>query len=297
MKTIKLILALLLTASPALNAMVTAKEAELDLIKRRAQDTSVHATPARVKRSQASSIANRRSIAGYESAGKLPLVVATSPLETAALAEVHEDLAVMAKLVDDAISSDRRDRSLDYYRAMGIVVDPLPCGSASANLYIEGYGAIVQTSVQFPLAPPKQEETAKPGEKPKSSAWESARRELFGGIDDDTAEAIFLPEHREEYSAERVEAMKQNILKALAHASNFRGLKSDESVTVVVRRRVPGSQFLLLKDSYVSVKPADSPEDAKATMTIRITKSDADALAAGKMDEDEFRKRASVAIY
>jgi hypothetical protein len=32
-------------------------------------------------------------------------------------------------------------------------------------------------------------------------------------------------------------------------------------------------------------------------MTIRVKKSDADALAAMRIDDDEFRKRATVTVY
>lgn len=225
-----------------------------------------------------------------------PLVVASSPLEPAALAELREDLTVMARLVNDALSDDREDHSVR--RAMGIVVNWLPGSATADNLYIQGHGAIVQTSVRFPLAPPKKDATAKPAEAPKNSAWESARRELFGENQDTDAAVVFPPENREEYNAERIETLKKDMFKALANASNFRRLAGDETVTVVVRSRVgPRSQIVLFRsqDSHGRTQPNSG--EADATMTIRVKKSDADALAAGKINEGEFHNRARVAIY
>lgn len=234
--------------------------------------------------------------ASYVNSAEPPLVVATTPLEPAALAELREDLTVMAKLLDNEISDERDDHSMR--RAMGIVVNWMPGGTASDHLYLEGYGAILQTSVRFPLASPKKEEATKPAEPPKNSAWESARREIYGGDKDEEDLVIFRQEHREEYSPERVETLKKAILKALASANNFRRLDRDETVTAVVRSRTGSrSQVMLFKSSDAHGKAQTNTNEPDSTLTIRIKKADADALAAGKISEDEFRKRAKVAIY
>lgn len=233
--------------------------------------------------------------AGFANSAEAPLIVATTPLDSMALAELREDLIVMGKLVNDAVSDHREDAAV--HRAMGIVVNWLPGAATANNLYIAGHGAIVQTSVRYPLEPAKQEETTKPAEAPKNSAWESARRELFGR-EIEEAEVVFPPERREEYDAGRVEILKNNLLKALANANNFRRLNDDETVTAVVRSRTnPRSQvFMFRSHDGVGKTPATSNE-TDTTMTIRIKKSDAEDLAAGKISEDEFRKRAKVAIY
>ena len=324
MKTTKLILALILTAPCALSAPSAIDQTEDEMKEasvalQRQVRAATAATPGgqrplersmkeaehvlQLAQNQASqaiagTVPRYKRVLGahYASAPELPLVVATSRLGTTTLAELREDLTVLAKLVDDAISDDRGD--LSVRRAMGIVVDWLPGVTSSANLYIEGHGAIVQTCVRFPLAPPKQEEITKPAEKPRNSAWESARRELFGGTNDDAAEVVFPPETREEYSSARVEALKKNILKALINARNFRGLKSDESVTVVVRSRPTTHSQIVFFSSHVSHgKTTPTNDETEATMTIHIKKSDADALATGAIKEEEFGKRACVAIY
>lgn len=233
--------------------------------------------------------------AGFATSAEAPLIVATAPVDSTALTELREDLIVMGKLVNDTVADHREDAAV--HRAMGIVVNWLPGGATADNLYIAGHGAIVQTAVRYPLEPAKQEATAKPAEVPKNSAWESARRELFGR-EIEEAEVVFPPERREEYDADRVETLKKNILKALANASNFRRLGGDETVTAVVRSRTGSRSQVFMFRSHDGVgKTPTSSNETDSTMTIRIKKSDADDLTAGKITEDEFRKRAKVAIY
>jgi hypothetical protein len=244
---------------------------------------------------QVGSTLKRAFGAGFANSSEAPLIVATSPLDATALAELREDLIVMGKLVNDAVTDNRDEVAV--HRAMGIVVNWLPGGATTGNLYIAGHGAVVQTSVHYPLAPAKQEETTKPAETPKNSAWESARRELFGR-ELEEAEVVFPPERREEYDAGRVETLKKNVLKALANAGNFRRLDDDETVTAVVRSRTtPRSQVFMFRSHDGAGKTPTTSNEAEGTLTIRIKKSDANALAAGKITEDEFRKRAKVAIY
>lgn len=233
--------------------------------------------------------------AGVASLAEAPLIISTKSLEPAVLAELREDLAVLGKLVNDALADNRDEAGV--HRAMGIVVNLLPGHGGNDNLYIEGHGVILQTTVRFPLAPAKKEETTKPAEAPKNSAWDTARRELFGGANEE--EILFMPDRREEYDADRVESLQKSLVQSLANASNFRHLGQEETVTVVVRGGGgPRSQLFVFKSQDGVGKGQSSRNgDSASTMTIRIRKSDADALAAGKITEEEFRQRAKVAIY
>lgn len=225
-----------------------------------------------------------------------PLVIATAKLDATALAELREDLNVMTKLVNDAVADEREEgpgRS-----AMGIIVKWLPGGGGNLNLYVQGAGAIIQTAVRFPLQPPQKADARPAGETPKNSAWESARRELYGGQSDADDEIVIPTERREEYNADRVDNVKKSILKALAHANNFRRLAADETVTVVVRNRnVSRSELVMFHSSEAHGRVQRSGAMDDSTLILRVKKSDADALAAGKLTEEEFQQRAQVAIY
>lgn len=264
-------------------------------VERNLQQVDRQVKIAQAQASHALPMLKRAIGATYVNQMEPPLIVSTEPLDAAALAELREDLTVMSKLVSDALAGNRDEASV--HRAMGIVVNWLPGGTTSENLYVEGHGVILQTTVRFPLAPAKKEETTKPAEAPKNSAWETARRELFGG-ENEESEVLFPPERREEYDADRVEALKKDLLKALANASNFRRLDGDETVSAVVRSRTGSrSQIVVFKSSDGVNKTQTNSNDTDSTLTIRVKKSDADALASGSISEDEFRKRAKVAIY
>jgi hypothetical protein len=233
---------------------------------------------------------------GVANSMESPLIVSTTPLDAAALTELREDIAVMGKLLNNEVADNRDEASV--HRAMGILVNWLPGGGATENLYIDGHGVILQTAVRFPLSAPKKEEAAKPEETPKNTAWESARRELFGGPQREESEMVLNSDRKEEYDAERVEKLKKDILKALANASNFRRLGGDETVTAVVRSRTGArSQAFVFKTTGGGKARTSNSDSGSSTMTIRVKKADADALAGGKITEDEFRKRARIAIY
>lgn len=234
--------------------------------------------------------------AGFASSPEAPVIITPVAMEATALAELREDLTVMAKLVNDAVQSDNGDGSLRS--AMGIALKWLPGGMPNNNLYVQGSGAIIQATVGFPLVSPKKEDADPAKEPVKNSAWESARRELFDNSKDKSVEVPLPPEPREEYSADRVDALKKGVLKALVNASNFRRLAADEAVTVVVRNRSgsrPSFVYFQSNDGFRNAS-GNAPE-GDATLTIRVKKSDADALAAGKITEDEFRNRAQMALY
>jgi hypothetical protein len=230
-----------------------------------------------------------------------PLIVSSKPLDAAALSELREDIAVMGKLLTTETADNHEDAAMR--RAMGIAISWLPGGGGPEHLYVEGHGVILQTSVRFPLTSPKKEEPEKPAETPKNSAWESARKELFGGTELEESDMLITTDRKEEFDPERVERLKKNILKALANASNFRRLDNDETVTAVVRSRGGSNRA----HAYVFKTAGGGPGktmssnsgsgDANSTMTIRIKKGDADALAGGKITEEEFQKRARIAIY
>jgi len=230
--------------------------------------------------------------------------------------EIEEDLTIMGRLIENAIddvADDRNDR-----RAMGISIRTLPFGNSSRNLQIEGYGALFEVAVPFPLVPPASD--ARP-DKPKentSSAWEEARQQLYRSQSPGPDMAGMPgPPPGVEYDAGRVEALKETLLKSLGNASNMRHLQSKDFITVVVRSAGGGHLFhtVSMAPRAGQRKGPDKPEEPEnpkplrtvsvkrsagsgdeSVLTIRVKKSDADALAKGDLKLDEFRKRALVVV-
>ena len=224
------------------------------------------------------------------------LVIASSEITPGVINECNEDLNIMAKLLDDAMADDHAD--VVTGRAMGIPVNLNLAGRAGRerHLYVDGYGAIFEIPVQFFLSPPSNVKSDPGPKSSKSSAWDAARRELYAQPGDNVD---LTPENDPHfaYSAERVDSLKQSILKALANAANFRHLKPNERITVVLLS--PGESKVFVSPSaggpgQPAAFPAKSPG---TTLTISVKKSDADELAAGKINENDFRKRAAIALY
>ena len=248
--------------------------------------------------------------------GGRTVVVPTGSADPRSFATLEEDLNVMARVLDKAISP-KGDRGA--HKAMGIEVNSFALGSPSParNLYLEGYGAVFLLNVRFPLrAPPEKPEPAKDKEE-TSSEWEDAKSELYGPRPGEAPLGVWETAHSfrgkaEEYDAQKVEDLKTDLLEALKNAAHIRQLKGDETVTVVViggesarseagvlrknpTASTPGTANRLYVAAGVDKRKGGSGPES--TLVIRVKKSDVDALAKGKLDADEFRKKAAVIIY
>jgi hypothetical protein len=232
--------------------------------------------------------------------GGRALVIRSSESEGKSQAGLEEDLAVMShilnKTVDEKVGSQRSSR-----KAMGINLVFAGTSSPFQSMYLDGYGALFLVRVDFPLLPGSKPET--PKEKTEtSSTWEEARQELYGHADKKavtTTPAV-------EYDEEKVTDLKNALLEALKNASNIRDLKVDDSITVCVfggnsgrfRSSQKRSGTTTTIDSHVWVLTDGAANRSRGSiMTIRVKKSDADAFSKGKLDLDEFRKKAKVTTY
>ncbi len=250
------------------------------------------------------------------------LVVRSEEHEGKDIAATQEDLSIMSRILEKAIQPGEEDGEK---RVLGVVMS----GDGVRNLQIEGYGAMFLLRVNFPLAgAPANPEKKSEGE--ANSTWEEARREIYG-----SATPLTLDGGRgSEFDPKRVERLKEAVVAALKNASNIRGLKENDSVTVVVtsgggraqtfelmfsggpdgepRRIVRGSGggggsggfssgvFSGGGISGMTVTTSSGGEGQPrmpSTLTIRARKSDIDAFAKGKMELEEFRKRVTIALY
>src|SRR5713101_7510897 len=94
-----------------------------------------------------------------------------------AIATVEEDLNVMSRILEKAISPSQDETK----RVMGIEVRSWFGPAAGArNLYLEGYGAVFLLNVDLPLLAPPEGKTEPKAKEPASSEWEDARQEIYG---------------------------------------------------------------------------------------------------------------------
>jgi hypothetical protein len=259
------------------------------------------------------------------------LYVAAGQVDDKVQGEIEEDLNIMGRLIENAIRDVAEDRS--DHRAMGIKIRSLPFGNVGRSLQIDGYGALFEASVPFPLVQPPGEPRADKTKETTNSAWEDARRQLSHGPDGFGPDGPPMPPpDRVEYDAAKVEAFKNALIDALGNASHMRHLQAKDFVTVVVRSAEGGPRFVFSPGAgsggggggggSASGNPPSRPEPPvdgpgrrgpkparpdggavvpgkggdSSTMTIRVKKSDVDALAKGDLKPEDFRKRALVVV-
>ncbi len=239
-----------------------------------------------------------------------------------AIATVEEDLNVMSRILEKAISPSQDESR----RFMGIEVHSLFGPAAGArNLYLEGYGAVFLLNVGFPLLAPPEGKAEPRAKEPASSEWEDARQEIYGNPLQRQSELSWARTARgkaEPYDPEKVEDLKTSLFDGLKNATHIRSLKPDEAIVVVVTGPGTTGQGALKDVPFVGnlFRPPTTPSTTgqdkaggmaragrersttaasrgETIMTVRVKKADVDAFAQGKLDANDFRKKAKLFVY
>jgi hypothetical protein len=228
--------------------------------------------------------------------------------------ETAEDLNIMSLLLSQTLEHMSGNDADDY--KLGIPILLKGGGRAIEASYIEGFGAVFNVKVNFPLLASIEKETPKNTESP--SDWERARQALAGtGAPSAPAWAGNPFEQGQPYDAHQIEVLKRKVIEVLRNASNLRHVQQNESIVVVFNGR-PSESDRTGADSSVATEGVGSPEDQateamrraanadrrgnqqpeRATiMTIRIIKGNADSFAKKQISEDKFFHAGEVTTY
>lgn len=196
------------------------------------------------------------------------------------MAQLGADLLVMCRILDKTVRRTPLGQP-DFY---GEPFRPLvmggqegvlnrflnPYDSQTKALYIRGYGALFTINVRFPLKPAPTPKTEARVAEPVDPIWSETRQEIF-------------EPHRSNqqssdpaYDASLVDQLKRQIRSSLRHVANIRGISADESITVVVQ-------------GFGARSNTSVP-----TLTLRASKPDVDARAAGTLSADDFAAKVEV---
>ncbi|MHC4425484.1 MAG: hypothetical protein ACYSYV_05235 [Planctomycetota bacterium] len=210
-----------------------------------------------------------------QSGGGRVLVIPTAEeIEPQDLVTIIEDVTVMCRIFDKKLAQSYLIPGHFGYRSRNsnriILTTGLSRDSGSTGaMYVQGYGSLFLTEVDFPLSPPPEAQKEKEAEgEDADPLWAQTKQEIYAP---DQTNRRKTDDSTEEYDAEKVADLKRTLTSALKHAANVRGLKSDEWVNVTVV--------------------------SSTVLTIRAKKSDIDAFSEGKLDFEEFRQKVVIVTY
>lgn len=234
-----------------------------------------------------------------------PVVIQFGSKSTDAIATMEEHLAIMTQIIDDALARVGEDGPDEK---MGIKLYYTSGGKSVRALYLENFGPLFMVKVNFPVHGPATMEL-KETEKPDDSEWNDARRRVLGFPDEKrwTGGSSGVP-----YDAARVEDLKKQLIAALKNATNMKGVKPDEFVTVTVFgspaasgdtgrewTTSPGGRGASVGATRLQTVVSSDKDSARSSsqgtvLTLRIKKSDIDAA---KEDTAALAKKTLVHTY
>ena len=237
------------------------------------------------------------------SSGGAVLVIPAAQMKIENLAAITEDMTVMSRIFDTKLSQAH----LTTGRGSWVLgVDPLSFGRDSRTteaIYLEGYGALFLMKVNVLLsAPPETQQEKKTEEEDTDPLWTQMRQEMYAP-QDTRRRRTDRPE--EKYDAEKVEDLKETLIKTLKHAANIRALKPDESVILTVIGKAGQSATSAIERLYeeghsrhiITTTRAKTGFSSPAVLTIRTKKSDIDAFANGTLSFDQFTQKILLLSY
>ena len=251
------------------------------------------------------------------SANRPPLIISTHVLDNITIADIEEDMKIMASLLNDTTGTSNRAAW-----ASGIPLINYSKSQRNRDIYISGTGALFFLQVDFPLIGRSDKERIVE-DTPKDSAWERARRKVQGQSPRANMASQRMyhafnnghPVRPKPFNAEQVSVFRAKLVEALASASNIRALKPSEQVWLVVEGptefdrapssshseyEVPGSPTAYARayDStarryFFQTIPSqlNQTEGKTSRLTISATKRDIDDLHDGTISMKDFLSR------
>jgi len=246
--------------------------------------------------------------------GERVLVIPTAEIKPQDMDTLMEDMTVMCRIFDKKLTESHlisgQFLSSDMRLSMALSRD----SRSIEAIYVQGYGALFLTKVDFPLSPPlkaeEEKETKKEGD--VDQVWEQMKGEMYTPQEAARRSTDDRPE--EKYDAQKVKELKETLIKTLKHATNIRGLKPDESVilsvtgsgvsTNVLIQAISGTNNFIVFDKdknitrvYKDGLPDELAYSSPTVLVIRAKKSDIDAFANGTLGFDQFSQKTQLISY
>ena len=156
--------------------------------------------------------------------GKSIKFLTFGPFEKKRREQISEDAAVLEHLIAKSLPTYNR-------QSLGVLVSQ---GFRSSDaLYISGKGLILIYNVNLPVSEGDSDDReSKAADTP--TAWETARQEMQNRMVGGMGAASVNEARGSQFNAEGIKMLDDAVKLGLAQAGNFRGLESDESITIYV---------------------------------------------------------------
>ena len=235
-----------------------------------------------------------------KSKSRAVLVIPSAQMKPQDSAALIEDMTIMSRIFEKRLADEHlipSGYSFWYSRSADPFNRFFSTDTRTAEaIYIEGFGSLFLMNVDFPLSPPPQLEAAKP-DNGTDQVWATAKDEIHSPT---AGRRRKEKDQKKEYDAEKVDELQRTLIKTLKHAANIRGLKAEESVTIMVRGSeitVPlannesalAAEYRRMTGELTTVQPT--------FLTIRAKKSDIDSFANNKFDYNQLRQRIQTLAY
>lgn len=243
------------------------------------------------------------------------LLIPSDRVELETLGALREDLKIMSHILDARVQS--HTGAAPYNKLLAGFDDFFERHRQKTEvIYVEGYGVLFLRNVDFPLSPPP--EAAQDGvdadQAEADETWERARQEiLFPGRR--RVQAKPAPA----YDAERLEALKTELVRALKHADNIRHVRPQEWIIVTLSSgtlELGTRQVRQMRSGFnmegggVSLGGSigvgggvaggfygDSEPESASVMCLRVKQGDIGAFARREIDLDAFRAKVQILMY
>ena len=201
--------------------------------------------------------------------------------------QVAEDIEVMAKIIDKTLEKSFPDE----YKSYGGLLSPFraPGGERGCQgFYLNNYGAIFMTNISLPLAELEVSEE----EPTPDDLWTQTKYELKGVKGGGKGFSIFGKGEGTEYDPEKVEQLKEELLKLIGtYAANIRHLGAQENIVIAVRG--PGRIHKIIVPE-VSLSMSDS---GVHTTVAKVKSTGGKAPALGVYDDSTGDKALALGVY
>ncbi len=168
-----------------------------------------------------SSVASRNSTKSFD---EMEQFRSQSETETPDMLKLAEDLEIMSRIIDKALSGSFPD----HYKVARTFTS-IGSHQGCQGIYLKGYGAVFMTSIGFPVSERKTAE----GKAAPDDLWQQTRYEISGAPG--AMHVIGLSDSAK-YEPGKVEQLKEELLKLIGtYAHNIRQLGANENIVVAVR--------------------------------------------------------------